>query len=64
VNRVPFRLQNLDLHGLDKRDVYKREVRLICNVLTTAYLRETLNKPSMDRIENVFIADEVQPLVP
>jgi len=33
----------VDLYGLDRRGAYKREVRLVYNVITTAYLREVLN---------------------
>ncbi|MEM3790896.1 MAG: zonular occludens toxin domain-containing protein [Thermoproteota archaeon] len=54
----------VDLHDLDRKVAYKREVRLIYNVITTAYLREALNKSPIDRIENMFIADEAQLLVP
>ena len=49
---------------MDRRVAYKREVRLIYNVITTAYLREALSKPETDKIENMFIADEAQLLVP
>lgn len=54
----------VDLHDLDRRVAYKREVRLIYNVITTAYLREALSKPPTNGIENIFIADEAQLLVP
>ena len=54
----------VDLHGLDRRVAYKREVRLIYNVITTAYLREALARNPTDKIENMFIADEAQLLVP
>lgn len=54
----------VDLHDLDRRVAYKREVRLIYNVITTTYLREALAKTPADRIENMFIADEAQLLVP
>jgi len=54
----------VDLHDLDRRVAYKREIRLIYNVITTAYLREALSKSPVDRIENMFIADEAQLLVP
>jgi DNA helicase HerA-like ATPase len=54
----------IDLHDLDRRVAYKREVRLIYNVITTAYLREALAKSPTDKIENMFIADEAQLLVP
>lgn len=54
----------VDLHDLDRRVAYKREVRLIYNVITTAYLREALSKSPRNGIENMFIADEAQLLVP
>jgi DNA helicase HerA-like ATPase len=54
----------VDLHDLDRRVAYKREVRLVYNIITTAYLREALAKSPMDKIENMFIADEAQLLVP
>jgi len=54
----------IDLHDLDRMVAYKNEVRLIYNVITTAYLRESLSKVPMDKIENMFIADEAQLLVP
>lgn len=61
-----FRDNNLivDLHSLDKRVAYKRELRLIYNCLTTAYLREALNRSETSTISNMFIADEAQLLVP
>lgn len=33
----------IDLHSLDMKVAYKKELRLIYNTLTTAYLREALN---------------------
>jgi DNA helicase HerA-like ATPase len=54
----------VDLHDLDRRVAYKREVRLIYNIITTTYLREALAKDPTDDIENMFIADESQLLVP
>lgn len=48
----------VDLHGLDRMVAYKREVGLIYNIITTAYLREALSKLETDNIENMFIADE------
>jgi DNA helicase HerA-like ATPase len=54
----------VDLHDLDRRVAYKREVRLVYNVITTAYLREALAKRPTNKIENMFIADEAQLLVP
>ena len=54
----------VDLHNLDKRVAYKRELRLIYNCLATAYLREALNREESSAIRNMFIADEAQLLVP
>ena len=61
-----FQGKNLivDLHNLDKRVAYKRELRLIYNCLTTAYLREALNREETSCIKNMFVADEAQLLVP
>ncbi|RLG47074.1 MAG: hypothetical protein DRN90_05540 [Thermoproteota archaeon] len=54
----------IDLHSLDKRVVYKDEVRLIYNFITIAYLREALSRKETNEVKNVFIADEAQLLVP
>jgi len=54
----------VDLHDLDRKVAYKRELRLIYNTLTVAYLREALSKSERDSVENMFIADEAQLLVP
>ena len=54
----------VNLHDLNRRVAYKREEMLIYKVITTAYLRKALNKSPMNRIENMFIADEAQLLVP
>jgi len=61
-----FQDKNLivDLHNLDKKVAYKRELRLIYNCLTTTYLREALNREETSTISNMFIADEAQLLVP
>ena len=61
-----FKEKNLivDLHNLDKKVAYKRELRLIYNTLATAYLREALNREETNSINNMFIADEAQLLVP
>jgi hypothetical protein len=54
----------VDLHDLDRRVAYKAEERLLYNAITLAYLREALGKPERDKVENLFIADEAQLLVP
>jgi len=54
----------VDLHNLAKKVAYKRELRLIYNCLTTAYLREALNREEPPSIQNMFVADEAQLLVP
>ncbi len=54
----------IDLHGLDMKVAYKKELRLIYNVLTIAYLREALKTEGTATIRNMFIADEAQQLVP
>ncbi|MDM7274699.1 MAG: hypothetical protein P3X22_001040 [Thermoprotei archaeon] len=45
----------VDLHDLDRKDAYKREIKPVYNVITTAYLREALSKPGTDMIKNRFI---------
>jgi DNA helicase HerA-like ATPase len=54
----------IDLHDLDRRVAYKPEERLLYNAITIAYLREALSKLDRDKVENLFIADEAQLLVP
>lgn len=54
----------VDLHGLDKKVAYKRELMLLYNIIALTYLRESLNKDEVDEVKNLFIADEAQLLVP
>lgn len=54
----------IDLHGLDMKVAYKRELRLIYNTLAITYLREALKKEETGPVRNLFIADEAQLLVP
>jgi len=54
----------IDLHGLDMKVAYKRELRLIYNTLAITYLREALKTQEVNSVKNLFIADEAQLLVP
>lgn len=54
----------IDLHGLDMKVAYKRELRLIYNTLSVAYLREALRNGEEQAVKNMFIADEAQLLIP
>lgn len=54
----------IDLHELDKLVAYGSELRLIYNTITTYFLRKMLNRGTCDWVENVFVADEAQLLVP
>ena len=58
--------QNLiiDLHGLDMKVAYKKELRLLYNLLSVAYIREALRSEPSAVVKNMFIADEAQLLVP
>ena len=64
LSKIEGRNLIVDLHDLDRRVVYRDEVRLIYNFITTAYLREALSREETDEIRNMFIADEAQLLVP
>jgi hypothetical protein len=54
----------IDLHGLDMKVAYKTELRLIYNMLSVAYLRESLKNEEEQTVRNMFVADEAQLLVP
>ncbi|MGI0016331.1 MAG: hypothetical protein ACREBU_23165, partial [Nitrososphaera sp.] len=54
----------IDLHALDALVAYGSELRLIYNTITTYFLRKMLNRGTCDWVENVFVADEAQLLVP
>lgn len=54
----------IDLHGLDMKVAYKKELRLIYNDLSIAYLRQALKTEDATTARNLFIADEAQLLVP
>jgi energy-coupling factor transporter ATP-binding protein EcfA2 len=54
----------IDLHALDKLVAYGSELRLIYNTITTYFLRKMLNRGTCDWVENIFVADEAQLLVP
>lgn len=54
----------IDLHGLDMKVAYKKELRLIYNNLSIAYLRQALKTEEASRARNLFVADEAQLLVP
>ncbi len=54
----------IDLHGLDMKVAYKKELRLIYNNLSIAYLRQALKTEEASTARNLFIADEAQLLVP
>jgi hypothetical protein len=54
----------IDLHGLDMKVAYKKELRLIYNNLSIAYLRQALKTEQGSTARNLFIADEAQLLVP
>jgi hypothetical protein len=54
----------IDLHGLDMKVAYKKELRLIYNDLSIAYLRQALKTEEAFTARNLFIADEAQLLVP
>jgi hypothetical protein len=54
----------IDLHGLDMKVAYKKELRLIYNNLSIAYLRQALKTEESSIARNLFIADEAQLLVP
>jgi SOS response regulatory protein OraA/RecX len=54
----------IDLHGLDMKVAYKKELRLIYNNLSIAYLRQALKTEEATIARNLFIADEAQLLVP
>jgi hypothetical protein len=54
----------IDLHGLDMKVAYKKELRLIYNDLSIAYLRQALKTEEALTSKNLFVADEAQLLVP
>jgi hypothetical protein len=54
----------IDLHGLDMKVAYKKELRLIYNDLSIAYLRQALKTEEASTSKNLFVADEAQLLVP
>jgi len=54
----------IDLRGLDMKVAYKKELRLIYNNLSIAYLRQALKTEEAPTTRNLFIADEAQLLVP
>jgi hypothetical protein len=64
MNSVKDKNLIIDLHGLDLKVAYKRELRLIYNTLSIAYLREALKAEESNSVRNMFIADEAQLLVP
>jgi len=49
----------VDLHDLDRRMAYGRELRLVYNVITMAYLRRALGRNPRDEAKYMFIADEM-----
>jgi len=64
IERVGDRNLLVNLHDLDRRVVYGRELRLIYNVIATAYLRHALSREETDEITDLFVLDEAQLLVP
>jgi hypothetical protein len=54
----------IDLHGLDMKVAYRRELRLIYNTLAITYLREALKTEEVNFAKHLFVADEAQLLVP
>lgn len=64
INSIEDKNMVFDLHSLDMKVAYKRELTLIYNVLALTYLRKALNNGETDQVRNLFIADEAQLLVP
>jgi len=54
----------IDLHNLDRKVAYKRELRLIYNFLVINYLRKALAKRETNNVNNLFVVDEAQLLIP
>jgi len=54
----------IDLHNLDRKVAYKRELRLTYNFLVINYLRKALAKKETNNVNNLFVVDEAQLLIP
>jgi predicted transcriptional regulator len=54
----------IDLHPLDARVAYNKELRLIYNTITAYFLRKMLSNGMTDGVSNLFVCDEAQLLVP
>lgn len=64
LNRLDQRNLVIDLHPLDREVAYRKELRLIYNTISTAYLRQALKRTPTDRVTHMFVAEEAQMLAP
>jgi DNA-binding MarR family transcriptional regulator len=54
----------IDLHELEAKVAYKRELRLAYNTIAISYLREALSRKPTDKTIHMFVAEEAQHLSP
>lgn len=64
LNKLGEKNMIIDLHHLDIEVAYRKELRLIYNTISTAYLRQALKRNSTDKVTHMFVSEEAQLLAP